>query len=165
MSIIRRTIEWIKSLSLAKYIVFFILLSFLIIAVTILINLALINFFHIDLTDNRKTPSFGSASTIVKLIFLFLLAPLLETYIFQYGIIKWLLSTKLKKVFIVLISALFFGLSHYYDVLYVLNTFFVGIVLALCFMLGADKKISPFWITAIVHATHNLCIVAFQYMS
>lgn len=152
-------IDWLKKAPLYKYILIFLFSSFLITLFTSFLFYFLINILHLPLIINSKQESFSGNSNVTKFIAVCLIAPLFETYIFQYGIIKWLSSTKMKNWFIVFISSLLFGLSHFYSLQYVVNTFFIGIVLALSFMWWINKKIDAFWVTAIIHALHNLCLL------
>jgi hypothetical protein len=54
-----------------------------------------------------------------------------------------------------LISALFFGLMHYYSAIYVAFTFVVGLLLSWTFFLAIERKESPFWVVTAVHALRN----------
>lgn len=146
-----------------KYILVFLLSSFAITLCTAFISYFLENVLHLSVNNNSKPESFSGISNTSKFVFLCLIAPLFETYIFQYAIIKWLSLTKMKDWVIVLVSSLLFGLSHFYNLLYIVNTFFAGVVLALSFMLWKNKKVDAFWVTAIVHALHNLCILIMSF--
>ncbi|WP_081469263.1 CPBP family glutamic-type intramembrane protease [Runella slithyformis] len=63
-----------------------------------------------------------------------LVVPIIETLIFQYSIIK--LSKRIFKNenIGIVISALFFSISHSYNWLYVINMLFTGIIFGYCFI-------------------------------
>ncbi|MBU5299390.1 CPBP family intramembrane metalloprotease [Clostridium sporogenes] len=94
-----------------------------------------------------------------------IIAPLLETLVFQMGIIKLLsLSEKFKnkKLILIIISAFFFGLSHgIYSTLYMICTFTAGILLAYSFIVYEEKENSGFWVTTIIHSLMNLITFVF----
>jgi membrane protease YdiL (CAAX protease family) len=80
-------------------------------------------------------------------------APLLETVLFQQLLFKLLHRFKLKHIWIVVIGGLMFGFAHSYNVMYVIDAFFGGMILMSCYILRIRKH--PFLITCIVHALFN----------
>lgn len=85
------------------------------------------------------------------------LAPLFETLIFQYFIIEIMFRLKARPLQAVFISALLFGLSHPYNLIYVLVTIVFGFVYSLYYVLlrsqGGGYK---FWLVALLHSSWNL---------
>ncbi|MGO5064710.1 MULTISPECIES: CPBP family intramembrane glutamic endopeptidase [unclassified Clostridium] len=100
-----------------------------------------------------------------EFIYAIILAPLLETLIFQMGIIKFFsLSEKIKnnKLLLIIISAFFFGLAHsIYSILYMICAFIAGILLAYSFIVYEDKEKSGYWVTVIIHGLMNLITSVF----
>jgi len=91
-----------------------------------------------------------------KLVFII---PILETFIFQKSIIRLLTKLKKirnKKIIIILISALFFGIQHFYSLIYVFITFIIGILLAYSFIIYENKNKSAFWTVTFIHSLRNL---------
>lgn len=83
-------------------------------------------------------------------------APLLETFIFQYGIIEWLRQKK-SLLFCCFSSALAFALVHLYDVYYFFLAFVAGLLMAYLYTL---KKtiIAGISITIITHSLYNALV-------
>jgi hypothetical protein len=103
-------------------------------------------------------------STGMSIYYFFFLAvifaPLFETRIFQ----KFLIEVSIKilerfkrRSFIIpiLISAVGFGMSHYYSILYVINTVSIGIVLAYTYSIVRERKENAYWVVASIHALVN----------
>ena len=100
-----------------------------------------------------------------EFIYAIILAPILETLIFQMAIIKFFsLSEKIKnnKLLLIIISAFFFGLGHgIYSILYMICAFIAGILLAYSFVVYEDKEKSGYWVTVIIHSLMNLITSVF----
>lgn len=97
-----------------------------------------------------------------KIVFIVFFTPLLETLIFQIAIIFLSLKIfpKLPSVAII-ISALFFSLSHFYSFYYIVFTFFIGLFFAILFFISKRKKINPFLVIYSVHLLYNLSLFLF----
>jgi len=128
-----------------------------------LLSFLLNSFFQFYIT-NYLSKKMGPDSMIKSMESYFLFAtkviffaPLLETLIFQYFLIEYVFVNKLKKYAIVL-SALSFGLTHYYSIYYIILSFFAGLVLSYTYVFAKNKNLkpSPFFIVFIVHLICNL---------
>lgn len=153
---IKSILKQISSLSLLPYVVVFTVLSFL---VSFLLNVV-IYLIGIE-TEHVLTPSLKHSGIFKIILMGVFLAPIIETFIFQKLLFDFL-SDKIKVRFIILISALCFGFSHFYDLVYVINTFFIGIIFAIAYTLWKKRNITPFWIVVIIHLLHNLIILLVQ---
>lgn len=86
-----------------------------------------------------------------------ILAPLIETLIFQkwvyqlLSLVGWL---KQNKILIIFISAVIFGLIHFYSLSYVIYNFFAGALLMFAYIVRIEKK--PYWIVTVLHGLMNL---------
>ncbi len=106
----------------------------------------------------------GSDEAILQLNFVdiilgLVLAPLIETFIAQWLVVKLLRMvqfTKEKDVFIAFVSAIVFGIGHTFSVGDVFRGFVIGLLFAYSFILYEHKKKSPFWIVAAIHFVRNL---------
>lgn len=95
-----------------------------------------------------------------------IIAPLLETLVFQSGIyhlIQCIKFLKRNKIAFILFSGLFFGVEHYYSFFYVFYAFIMGLILAYSYDLYKKKQVSPFWVVTAIHCLRNsittiLCI-------
>lgn len=85
------------------------------------------------------------------------IAPLLETALFQHFLFKQLKKFSLNHVWMVVISGLLFGIAHSYHTLYVINAFFGGMILMSCYILRIGKQ--PFLVTSAIHAVYNLMVL------
>jgi hypothetical protein len=93
-----------------------------------------------------------------------ILAPLFETFFFQSLLIDltlyvWRICTKKESILMaILIPSIFFGLSHNYNYLYVLSTFFIGLIFNTFYLTMKLRNQWPYIQTVILHALYNLCI-------
>jgi len=103
----------------------------------------------------NDSPLINSSKGIYALVSVCIIAPLFETFIAQYLPIRFL-RKKSSVIFKIIFSAFIFAALHLYSGLYVINTFFIGIVFATGYVLW-DRPITlhPFWIIAIVHSMKN----------
>ena len=97
-----------------------------------------------------------------------LIAPLIETLIFQYLVIKGM--TKLQffssRLYIpILVSALCFSFSHGYSPYYIAYSFGSGIVLAVFFVVFMKRNQSPFLNTLFLHSIFNLIVFLTRFFS
>lgn len=111
------------------------------------------NFFDDELTTNNL--HFSSLQE--EFITLVIIAPIVETLIFQYLIIEVLLNLKLKPWVCILVSALLFGVSHWYNLVYILVTTVVGLIFAYYYLaLRHQNFMNKLVLITIIHALSNL---------
>ena len=89
-----------------------------------------------------------------------IIGPLIETFIFQYLIIEFLFRfKKIKLNIIILVSALTFGFTHYYNLIYVLVICVGGFIYASYYLYLKIKSIkSPFIYIFSLHALWNFLV-------
>jgi len=93
-------------------------------------------------------------SAVEALVMAVIVAPLLETLVFQLGIIETI--KKKRSIFVAcLISALFFAVFHLYNAYYFAFTFVSGLMMAYLYCLK-KSVIKGFVVTAGAHACYNL---------
>lgn len=103
--------------------------------------------------DNIKKLSLLSTIIVASIV-----GPIVETFIFQYGIIEILSSIKIfkeKNIIIAIIAALLFGISHSYSYIYVFYGFILGLVLAYSYLTYKKKSFSAFWVVFWIHCIRN----------
>jgi membrane protease YdiL (CAAX protease family) len=98
---------------------------------------------------------FGSLTE--EIILAILVAPLFETFIFQYGVFETF-KKKYNSFTCCLISAFLFGLLHLYNGFYFLFAFFAGLLLAYVYYIGSLTK-KGILITLLVHFIYNALAV------
>ena len=89
-----------------------------------------------------------------------IIVPVLETFLLQFLPIQTLQKFfKQSILFPILISAMLFALTHFYDILYVILMFLIGIVYAVGFVVyGKQRTVRhAFWAIALAHSLAN-CI-------
>ena len=104
-------------------------------------------------------------------IFVFgvILAPIIETFLHHFLVIKGLRMV-LKKAALsfyiaVPVSAVFFALIHPYSIYYITATFFTGLILGCAFYLGQYRRDMPaFLIVVILHSLYNLFASAMDFV-
>ena len=127
----------------------------------------LLSLFGLQLLNPIDSHSFTD-----KIIVAVVLAPLFESWIFQYlpffylqklykeetGIFKW---------FYIVISTLLFSIQHYYSIWYIIAMIVPGILLAYSFLhfyALYKNLIVPFWFIVIIHALVNLIATLSDYL-
>lgn len=93
--------------------------------------------------------------TVTVSISILVLAPIVETALFQtliYKLTKW---CRFNNITIVLISAVCFGLMHYYSLLYMISTFFTGGILMYVYILRSEYNNKPYWSVTLAHFMLN----------
>jgi len=114
-----------------------------------------------DSLTNDSVENLEQYGKVAVLYGLVVFAPIIETFIYQFSIIK-LFKLVFKDDLLILIiavpiSALFFSLSHPYSVYYVVITFLSGLLFGLAFFIGMYRKDLPaFLIVVMVHSSWNL---------
>lgn len=101
---------------------------------------------------------------IVKVV---VLAPVIETFIFQYLVFRVLRMIRFFKnnpVLIVGISAVVFGLSHNYTFAYMYFAFLEGLVLAYILYFYEYNYSKAFWTAVLVHALRNGTALLCRYL-
>jgi membrane protease YdiL (CAAX protease family) len=111
-------------------------------------------------TGDLGGPSFVSEEPpFTVFIIAVIIAPILETLIFQKGII--ILSRKIEyiknRVWLqIVISALIFGLNHTYSVAYIFVGFLLGLIFAYSYIVSEDKKSNALRNVIIIHSLSNM---------
>ncbi len=106
--------------------------------------------------ENAGGANFTEFTNSQAFLFLIVLCPIIETFIFQCLVIKIAHDLfRIKYSISIVISALIFGIIHDYSVAYQLHGFIMGLLLAYSFAIYEKKKYSSFLITAIIHAIRN----------
>ena len=156
--------KWFKSENLLFYVFLYLIFSFLVHLLTISIYY-FVQYLNPNFIFNSSSKPFVNLthSVWLKFIAVVLIAPIYETFLFQYLIITTLLG-KINTKWVIFISSFFFGLSHFYNFFYILNAFFVGIVLAFAYVNWNGKKQSPFLVVFLIHSLHNLLIFFIEVM-
>lgn len=99
-------------------------------------------------------------SIVLELLIAVVLAPLLETLLFQSLIIEIIcrfIKRPRKNIWIsVIASSLAFSLNHAYSISYVVITFFAGVILAIAYYLGRYRKEGPIVLIFLIHSIYNL---------
>ncbi|MGU9538443.1 CPBP family glutamic-type intramembrane protease [Clostridium tepidum] len=152
MKLLNKVDEFLKNLSVFKFII--IITLGMLLSSTILG--LLVDIFNVKISNVQ--PTFTQEHFVIEFLVAVIIAPLLETFIFQYGIIK--ISKKINflknnNLIIILISSLLFGLQHFYSLSYIVNTTFLGIFLAYAFVVYERKKVSPYWVVCTIHGLKN----------
>ncbi len=91
-----------------------------------------------------------------------IVAPIIETFINQFGVFKILNKIKIirdKQGLIIFISAFIFGITHAYNLSYMLFGFSMGIVLAYIYYIFHHNPQKAFWSTAIIHSFRNFTAI------
>lgn len=105
---------------------------------------------------NIKSGYQQEPNIIFQFINALILGPLVETFFFQYIIINLLMSTTIKRIYILSISSICFGVLHgIYSVSYLISALFFGFLLSTCYMVFHKHEQYPFLTTFFLHALVN----------
>ncbi|ABR47267.1 Abortive infection protein [Alkaliphilus metalliredigens QYMF] len=109
--------------------------------------------------NNDSIDVFHNEGLLLVILLTVVLAPIVETAVFQMVPIRYLRKTnflKEKPMITILISAVFFGLGHTYNIIRVIETSLIGIILAYSYYIYLEKNYYPFWIVTSIHGLRNL---------
>ena len=152
--IFKKIDNYLKELSTMKFIINIVLLTFL----------AIIPFFPLFYLYEKYIGEMGgpidveTATLIYKVLAGSILAPIIETLIFQCAVIEKLSSIRIlkeKNIIIVIASAMLFAISHSYSYLYIFYTFIIGLLLAYSYLVYKKKNFSAFWVVFWIHCIRN----------
>lgn len=105
----------------------------------------------------------GKENSIVLLfITTIILAPIFETFLGQflpYYLLKRINYMNERSYLILIASALFFGLLHFYSLFYMIYAFFLGLVLSYGYMVRIKNDKNAFLLIAISHSFLNFGIL------
>jgi hypothetical protein len=116
----------------------------------------------------------GYKNIFEEILYAIVLAPLIETFIFQSLVFtvsrqfQWL---KDREILTILISATCFGLAHaiyniyyaIYNIYYAISGFVVGIILAYSFSIYTKKKENEYIVVTLIHSFLNMISIIFSY--
>lgn len=136
-------------------------LTFLILFAAVFLVSFLFNFL-VEIFDLKySTDNYRFYDDALSLFFFaVILAPIIETFIFQYLIFK--LTKKLSPFIYALLSALAFGFAHYHknsSFVEVIDVFLTGLIFAYAYYLYILKNESSFWYVVLLHMFVNLKII------
>ena len=112
--------------------------------------------FHFQISMNSDL---SKQSILVQLIAGCLIAPPFETYLAQQLPYTFLKRHKASDKVIILLSAAFFGLMHWYSTAYIIYGFLIGILLMKAFIGWQGSLRSKFIITCLIHFMVNLSVI------
>ena len=119
--------------------------------------LLLTHLFGIDLPDRE-----AEELTIGFLIISLILAPIIETFIFQKLPIDYLKKYIERDWLLVVISSIIFAAAHYINEFYISDViiiFITGWVLAYAYVLSKKRDdMNGYWTVVIIHAGYNLFV-------
>lgn len=110
------------------------------------------------ITDNYLKDGDAGPGT-ESFITILVIAPILETYLFQhmtYKLFQSISATRYNYLFYIILSSLIFGSLHTYSVSYVLYAFTLGLMLSSIYIFYSKKPKTAFWSTAFIHFSRNL---------
>ncbi|MDZ4994558.1 CPBP family intramembrane metalloprotease [Clostridium perfringens] len=143
--------NYLMNLSVVKYILLILLLTYVVFIPFLFL------FSNYDFNVGGPQ-SIINSSFWGKLFIGSLLAPIFETFVFQYMVIESLDNIKIKRhknFFILIISSIFFSLTHTYSFIYIFYSFVIGMFLAYTYILYKKKNFHPFLIVTIIHSLRN----------
>ncbi|NJK83368.1 MAG: CPBP family intramembrane metalloprotease [Saprospiraceae bacterium] len=118
--------------------------------------IAIVNYFKIDVFALSGKIEFETLTE--EFFIVVVIAPLMETFLFQYLVFLIFDFFKLNKAVIILVSAALFASIHYYSWVYILFTFGSGLLLGYIYWLCQLKSLRPFILVFSLHGLYNLFV-------
>ena len=114
---------------------------------------------------NDSPFDYGKETSFSFVFSILVIAPLLETLVFQLGIYGLFSVVSQKRVsfnnyVISVVSGILFGLTHYYSTTHIIKSSLIGFVFMFFFLLTLQKttKKTAFWFVVCIHSSWNLII-------
>ncbi|TDX14330.1 CPBP family intramembrane glutamic endopeptidase [Flavobacterium sp. S87F.05.LMB.W.Kidney.N] len=108
-----------------------------------------------NLFDISLNKGFNDSYTVKEKIVLFVLvAPLIETLLFQYVVIEIFKSLKMKLKYCCVLSAFVFASFHLYNIFYFLYAFTGGLLFAFLYIRGKNQK-GAILLPLVAHIIYN----------
>jgi len=139
-------LEHIKTLNL------FLIILLLIIVIALTSNF-MADKFEIDIAG--QSSPFENDSLIFKFFMAVFIGPFIETFLINslpYRFFKFFVN---KISIVIILCSSLFAILHYYSFLYVLMTFFGGILLNLFYAICINKKQPSYILTVLLHSLYN----------
>lgn len=120
------------------------------------------------LPEPDMTGSFVTDSVVLDLLIAVIVAPLLETLLFQSLIIE-IICKIIKRprnniYFAVMVSSLAFAFNHTYSLSYFIITLGAGLILAVAYYLGRYRKEGAIILVFLIHSIYNLSSTLYNMM-
>jgi len=133
-----------------------VLFIFLMFVLSILLTIVLSPLF--DLFDITILPSSGveehTDNKMHEFTTAVIIAPLVETLIFQILLIEFLYLTKIGKRKIVILSAIIFSITHYYSIGYIFYAFSMGVIFSYSYIIR-ENTVNAFLTVYAIHVLRN----------
>lgn len=99
-----------------------------------------------------------------KIFTAIIVAPLLETYLFQYLLNKGLIKCRINKFsLLLLIQTVIFTLFHFYSIFYIIEVFWVCGFINFFYLRAKNLTTSYIKYTVLLHASYNLIVLLLSY--
>lgn len=158
----RRLIETLNKIGVIRLTLYTVAISLIFnILITLILN-------NLGISVSKNFGSFKNPKD--EFLTVVILAPLLETLIFQSFLIDLTLYLtgkifKAESVFLgILIPSICFGLNHYYNLFYILVTIVLGSIFNVFYMNLKFRKQYPYMYTAVVHSLCNLTVFTLKHL-
>lgn len=116
-----------------------------------------------DFFDIPLSKGFKDHYTFKEKIVLFVIvAPLIETLLFQYLVIEICKTIKMRLRYCCFISAIIFASFHLYNVFYFLYTFAGGLLFAFLYLRGKNQK-NAILLPLVAHTLYNGIVFIIKY--
>lgn len=110
-------------------------------------------FFHLS-SENEVVNGYGAVGQFFLMV---ILAPVIETILYNYYPVKLLEYLKVQKRFLlILLPSILFAASHFYNSLYVVMTFFGGLIMNNFYLMAKARTTYAIYWIMILHALYNL---------
>lgn len=119
-----------------------------------------------EVEPNENITRFANVNIFGKIFAILILAPVLETFIFQFLMIEGLLLIKFfkRRVFLItIVSAFAFGLSHFFGIYYIIYAFGISVIFNTFYLLLKFRQETAFLHVFFLHSMLNLFVFVVGY--
>jgi len=145
--------DYLKKLSMFRFVLVMVLLSVLIVLPLIPLSMVF------EINEVGSLNDTLDLSIDWQIFIAALIAPIIETLLFQTLIILGLRKIgcfRSRMSLVVIISAIIFGIAHTYNVIYVIYAFLMGLILAYSYNAYIEKSDSSFLVVVMIHSIRNV---------
>jgi len=145
--------EYFRCVPTYKFIILMVLLSYIVVVPLIPLSILF------DIDDMGGADAIRESSPIMEFVLVVIIAPFLETLLFQtsiFYVFNKFSFFKSRSLIVIILSALAFGMAHNYSLLYIMFGFLMGLVLAYAYHIYLEKLESSYKVVTLIHSIRNL---------
>ena len=158
MSFLYKVDKVLRDMKVLKFVFTMVLLTYL-------ISFALVPLFLLFDIPDMGGFSMDESNIELEFYLVVVIAPIIETFLFQTLFFWILLKIKFFQknvILIIILSAAAFGIFHGYSSVYIIYAFLGGLLFAYSYYVYINKDYSSFWVVTSIHSIRNLIVFIYS---